>query len=285
MPCQMRARRRAAISSRWRRSLNGTPSTPAISFSLAFSLPSASGRRSAAIGSAGWSVRRPAASTSKRNAGGKHSSLRRCGVRLAVDDQRQDAISPAQPLELDDFLVDPAAAAPPPGCTARSGGSTEPAPRAAPRADRPTRRARRGRGTPGRSLLGSDRSAPCGRPAAWARDSLRCALCSHLAQRFVAMAVADEYRILAPGGNDTRRVHARLRPGRSSLAKIVTTTVVRQEDKRFAKEVSRPFSSRGDEALQKKLRENRPSSSTPPGSRCREALGYPAAICSAITGQ
>ena len=101
----------------------------------------------------------------------------------------------------------------------------------------------------------------------------------------VAMAVADEYRILAPGGNDTRRVHARLRPGRSSLAKIVTTTVVRQEDNRFAKEVSHPSSSRGDEALQKKLRENRPSSSTPPGSRGREALGYPAAICSAITGQ
>ena len=84
----------------------------------------------------------------------KAFALRRVGVRLAIDDQRQDAVGPAQPLELDDLLVDPAAAAPPPGCTARSGGPTAPAPRAAPRADRPTRRARRGRGTPGRFLLG-----------------------------------------------------------------------------------------------------------------------------------
>ena len=35
----------------------------------------------------------------------------RCGgVRLAIDDQRQDAVGSAKPLELDDLLIDPATA-------------------------------------------------------------------------------------------------------------------------------------------------------------------------------
>jgi hypothetical protein len=154
-------------------------------------------------------------------------------VRLAAHDQRQDAIGPPQPLEQGDLLVDPAAA-----CRRRAAQHDQMA-RLSQRLAQHRRQVRR-RGelvavAKDREDFWWDRTV-ARRPTdqrlghAIAFDGLvqppRPAL--------VAMAVADEYRILAPGGNDTRRVHARLRPGRSSLAQIVTTTVVRQEEKKFS---------------------------------------------------
>jgi hypothetical protein len=75
------------------------------------------------------------------------------------------------------------------------------------------------------------------------------------------MAVADKHRILAPGGNDTRRVHARLRPGRSFLAEIATATVAQQEEKKFQVRSLAAFFISDDEVLQKKLETSCSSSS------------------------
>ena len=60
-----------------------TPSSPEISLSLAFLLPSLPGRPSAAIGSVRVALKLPSFCKRKRKAGGKHSSASRPGMSVA----------------------------------------------------------------------------------------------------------------------------------------------------------------------------------------------------------
>ena len=83
---------------RWRRAASrlrsvsrSTPSSPDSSFSRASDLPSVPGRMSAAIGSVGCVPSSPSASSSKRNAGAKHSRASPA-VGFAGDDQAIDAV-------------------------------------------------------------------------------------------------------------------------------------------------------------------------------------------------
>ena len=82
-PATRASRRCRRCSSRWTRSSSVTSSNPATSLSSPLARPSASGRRSAAIGSAASPVGRPSESQVSRSAGGKHSSLSRPGIALA----------------------------------------------------------------------------------------------------------------------------------------------------------------------------------------------------------
>ena len=86
--------RRAAISSRCRRSLKDTPSRPAISFSLALSLPSPSGRRSAAIGLGLFVC--PGIDGVLQRRREAPGWVRR--VRFAFDDEGEDPVGPADRL-------------------------------------------------------------------------------------------------------------------------------------------------------------------------------------------
>ena len=167
--------------------------------------------------------------------------FRRFGVRLAVDDQRQDSVSPAQPLELDDLLVD--IAAPRRGRAAQHDQVARLSQRLAQHRGQIGRRGELVAVAEHREDFWRDRTVARG--AADQRLGYAITfdrLVQPLRPALVSVAVADEYRILAPGGNDTRRVHARLRRDDDLSRTLPPLRLCNKRRKTFKREVLRPFS-------------------------------------------